>query len=352
MKKKIIPSLLLITGSAFAQLDLSEFNVLKVNVSQIVTGQYQPVDWSKEAASGISLGRSAYNNDYSTLSSIWHLKMPVVEYAPQLTYQPFRFAGPSWPPAWADAQVAPASIERNQKTPAPVIQDGTTTQYNQPFYMQAQVSFPSPNTVAARVSHGEAQTRLNYRIRSKNNQQTALDFFLAFGLPTISRSVHVATSLCCSGDPNGGTYTYKTQQWASSRASFDVRVDGLPVFSSASMYDFPEDYRNGEDYYTGNQYYPNHYAWDKIENRFGAQPLATQKQAKLYLGKIPAGKEIVVDIVFHSDARAKAPSCGTSGGGYYDPIVKRDCYELTETLSVPMNAAQEADFRVYGKLLE
>jgi hypothetical protein len=213
----------------------------------------------------------------------------------------------------------------------PFNQGNWKTVYSNSYMVRAAVDFPTGHGVTAEVSNGTAYTDFNYRITAVNNYGAPEDYFLTFPTPKSSRTVSPAFSLSSSSDSNGGTYSYINPQSASSTSAFDVYVDGLPVYSTASFFDHAATYTD---------------PFQKLETSFGAAPVSPN--VLIYLGKIPAGNSFTVDLVMHAEATANAPQCGTQTFPTLNPPeVQYNCFDLDETFPIP-SANSAISFKVFA----
>jgi hypothetical protein len=295
----------------------------KINASQTVTGTLQPIDWNQEAIAAENTRRTLFPTyQSSTVSSVWQDEIPLFFLGGAFNvYRPTYYGGSPWPPQQNVALQEPYAGSSQMATTSSVSGNWKTT-YSNPYVVRAAVNFPAPANVEARVSNGSANADFNYRMTTTNGSGVARDYFLTFLTPQLGRTVAIPYSLSSSSDSNGGTYSYINPPSASSRSAFDVYVDGLPVFSDANYYDHNAAYQD---------------AFGSETFNFGLQ--APLPSVLIYLGKIPSGGNLTVDVVMRAEATANSPNCGTTQYmGFQPPYdLQKNCFDLDETISIPAN---------------
>jgi hypothetical protein len=284
-----------------------------INASQIVTGTFETANWNLPAA-------QPAGTDFSTLSSIWHNQLPLVYLGFFDFYRPTYYMGAGWAPP--STPTAPQPYTGGLGLPThTVTTNNLITTYSNPYVVRAEVDFSNPDGVTAMVSNGWAYADFNYRVYALNSSGSAKDYYLYFPNVKTNRSVQVPFSLSSPSDPGGGTYSYVNPPWALSASSADVYVDGLPVYSSASVFDHPPTSTD---------------AFQKLETTFGTT--VTNPFILIYLGKIPSGNSVTADLVIHAEANADSPKCGTQYfSNYYDPppTLQNNCLSLIESIPIP-----------------
>lgn len=297
----------------------------QLNVSQIATGTDTPVDWAASAAQPQVVGASF---SYFTMATA------VID--PDKTVF---FAPVPWSAAMNPAPAYP-QLQRSKPT-QPYDQGGASFSYDQPSYSRAGISM---NAVAPEKKQVEAQSfrsgasaaAVSYRVRIDHTAAEALDYFLDLARPVVKRVAEPGYDLCCSGDSNGGTYTYHAPDSAVARAAVDVYADELPIWSSESAFMYPQDQY-------GTPWDKREWSWDHANG---------PGQTRLYLGRLAAGQSLTITLVARADARTVATDCGISksSGPYGPPSYEVRCYELDQTieLSGGDNGAP-VSFSVYSK---
>ena len=268
-----------------------------INVSRIVTGTLTIINFASELAEPDTVGA---NFSYFTMS----------------TGQAAPDPGPYFAPApWgAGPAAAPTKPVLDRTTALPnYSQGGSPFTYDRNFTSKAYVNMAaaSGKQVDAEVfKSGAASSAVSYRVRVDHTAATALDYFLVLSVPKLQEYFGAAYDLCCSGDSNGGTYSYHRPTSATSRGAVDVYVDDLPVWSSEGAYLYPALANSS----------PNdsiELVWDKPD---------TPGITTLYLGRLSGAQSITVTLVARADG-AGVGDCGTEpvgwGGNY---TYERHCF--------------------------
>jgi hypothetical protein len=290
-----------------------------LNVSQIAIAP-RSINWTEEASAPVVYGSWA-SFDYS---QVGHTRI----HADTKDW----YQNPWSQVNWTSSPTTPNTM-RQLVTPPP----NSTVKYSSPYYQLAKVDMtPTPKVVQSRTfSTGSAQTALNYTIKVSHGSSQPLDYFIHVYHPKILTGVAAAYTLQPGGPGgSGGTYLYKFPTTASSRASMDVLVDGLPVWSTESTYMYPDGTAG--------------WAWDKLFTKWGTTPV-DNGSTKLYIGRLAANTIVRVTLIVHADVKADASQCGTEYGGWNtaDTI---HCFDLTQTVQLAAGAQIPAVY-VYGKYL-
>ncbi len=183
---------------------------------------------------------------------------------------------------------------------------------------------------------GSATTTLSYAIKIQHTSATPVSYFASIRNPKRTFSFDAAYSLCCSGDSNGGTYSYIKPKAARSRSTVDLMADGLPIYSSEETYLFPASQAN--------------FATDKLESRWGDVRLDGDTSV-VFLGKLSAGQTVNLNLVVHTDVVTDAKTCGYEGGGFYNPVITVHCTKVQESLQLgnPGDTQSVPAVQIFGK---
>ena len=276
----------------------------QINVSKIVTGQH-------------------------TLP-VGGLYIPSGAQAANITYYPAVHAkiGPDthdlypngWAGMWAN-NVSHPFIKRQTNSPAQQpLPDGGTTGYYRPYYELATAGLVSgkQSTKAGVFRTGSASASTSYAVKIEHFAAAPHDYYLNLTVPQIVRFFNPAYHLVPGS--NGGAYVFMAPKKAASRASVDIYADGLPIWSSASAYRFPDDSPNPQA---------------KYEYKWGTSP-AAGSTVSLYLGRFATGQTVRLSIVVRTDASSEASTCGSelSWG-----VETKHCFDLSETVNLTPNAS-------------
>ncbi len=277
----------------------------EINVSKIATGTHTAIDWaSADAQPKVAAGTLSY----FTLTTA----------AVQADAQPFVA-----PPPWnAALQAAPAYPDLLRKTPlADYSQGGADFHYARDYSSLAEADMKTAKQVrAAAFRDGSGSAAASYRVQIDNTTGQALDYFVDLAVPVFTRSAEPGYDLCCSGDSNGGTYTYHRPKNAHARAAVDLYADELPLWSSESTFLYPNDGQTGSPF-------------DKLEWQWDRAP--GTGSARLYLGRLAAGGALTLTLVVRADAATLATDCGITGGGFYGGNqYDVRCYDVQQTIKL------------------
>ena len=241
-------------------------NAELLNVSQIVTGADQNIDWN--IASSKPLAATAATITYNTMGHAALKTAPVQD-----------MVGPSpWGTGWKFNQTTPnitLSVPTNT-----VDKFGQTYHYSSNTFRSAisnmTLSPRSTSSMAFSTGKAEAVTSFSYKIEHYGSAQ---DYFVNIQHPTFARSVESAYTL--TSGSNGGTYIYTKPTNANSRATVEIYADGLPIWSSEATYHYP----NGQATY----------AWDNAGTNWGKA--SASGFSTLYLGKLNPGTTVILTMV-------------------------------------------------------
>jgi len=200
------------------------------NVSRIATGTHTGYDFAAGALKPFVIG--------STL--IHHFNRGLGDISSENTA---RYLPSPWNAVWKNAAEYPV-LERTEDTPAPT----ASLVYLSPYYQQARVDMAvaSPKSVKAHVfQSGDAAAKVSYSLRIQHTGANPADYILTHQVPDLVTSHTQAYSLCCPGDSNGGTYLFRSPTAVSIRATADLYVNGLAIWSSGKTYRYPEAFANG-----------------------------------------------------------------------------------------------------------
>jgi len=304
--KSILVAALVCTAAAYA-----DVNVYTVNASQIVTGTNQGVSWSYVVANQNNTLPSQFEN--STLSSVWHDQLPLIYLGNWMFYRPAWYNGNNWAPQWSVLLQQPYPAERDVPTQTSV-SGNVSTYYSNQYVVRSAVRFPNPSDVQAEVANGTAHADMNYRVMVTNTSGQTADYFISLPTPKLTRKYTEPFSY------NNGAYAYPNYGSAASMSSFEIYVDGLPVFSQNSMLEHPKSSAD---------------AHVKLETSFGPNAIPNPT-VLIYLGKMAANATFTVDMVVRAEATAAA-SCGTSFmSSFGQEYITKNCLDLTETAPIPV----------------
>jgi len=278
----------------------------QINVSKIATGTHTGVDWAAvDAQPKVAVGALSY----FTLATA----------AVQGDAQPF-VAPPPWS---ATLQAVPAYPDLLRKTPlADYTQGGADFHYARDYgsLAEADMAGATKQVRAGAFRDGSGNAAASYRVRIDNTTGQPLDYFVDLAVPVFARTAQPGYDLCCSGDSNGGTYTYHRPKSARARAAVDLFADELPVWSSESTFLYPNDSQTGSPF-------------DKLEWQWDRAP--GTGSARLYLGRLAAGGALTLTLVVRAEAATLATDCGITGGGFYNGNqYDVRCYDLQQTVQL------------------
>ena len=289
-----------------------------INVSQIATGTYVSLDWSLAF-----LNPPANNGATLTYYTTGDAKVGS-QTTPYYAPDPWNLA----------TQAIPQYPYIQRLTPLPNYSASNTPfDYDYPFTERATVNVASmPATLQASTNRsGSADTALSYSVRIDHFSSNPLNYFLNLDKPVFSRSVAPAYSLSSSSDYNGGTYSYISPTAAQARATVDVYVNDLPVWSSEDAYLYPSSIAQT--------------AFDQLGLTWGAAE--GPGKATLFLGRLNQGDSMTVTVVSKASGNATASSCGFQGNGsWWSPQYSVHCFDLTQTIQMNGVSGQPPAFNI------
>jgi hypothetical protein len=296
-----------------------------INVSRIATGKNTPIDFAAEA----SLPEA---NDGATLS-YFALGTAKIDSEPTKY-----FAIAPWSAAF---QTAPTHPKLERVSPAvPYMQGNATFTYSPPTWRDALVDMKSgPKRVSSATAvdgHPNAQSAASYTTRIDHTGSAALDYFLELQVPTYDRSIQPAYDLCCAGDPNGGTYSYHRPQSAKARAAVDVYADGLPIWSSESIYRYPQ-------LAGGSPFDEQDVSWGKDDGT---------GTSTLYLGRLAAGQSLTIALIARTNVNDKTSDCGIQDTStpFGDPEFLVHCFDIVQGIDLKRGGeGAPVGYRIYSK---
>ncbi|MCX6595452.1 MAG: hypothetical protein NTV70_03695 [Acidobacteria bacterium] len=314
------------TGAVVALLAVSTVGALgqnQINASKTATGTETPINWANFAG--------APNVNVNSALTFRELAQGKIGTEPSAYY-----AIPPWYQAYEASPLFP-KVERFKKL-APYTDLGQSYAYGFGFAERALVDTtvsPPRNMSSSTYGSGVATTALNYAIKIQHSG-APISYFARIRSPKRTFTFQAAFSLCCSGDSNGGTYTYFKPKAARSRATADILADGLPIYSSEEIYLFPGAAAAN--------------ASDKVESFWGNGKL-DGSETIIFLGKLISGQVVNLNLIVRTDAFADAKTCGTEGGGFYQPTITRNCTKLIEALQLgePADSETVPTIRIFGK---
>ena len=298
----------------------------QLNVSQIATGTFTPIDFAAAALQPLA-------NDGATLT-YFALGTGSIDSEPT-----GYFSMPPWSSAFHNFLFFP--FLRRLDPTADYMDGNATFEYDISYFRRALVDMSSSTTkqVESALSKSAAvSAAVSYAARIEHTGADPLDYFMVLKVPAYDRKVNPAYDLCCSGDPNGGTYSYHRPKAAKARGAVDVYVDGLPVWSNESAYMYPALASSDP--------------FDSFERSWGKDP--GPAQSTLYLGRLSAGDTLTVDMISRTDVSSDAPDCGIEGpfSPFGDPVYSVHCFNMRQQIVLQPGSANDpapVGFRIYSK---
>jgi hypothetical protein len=261
-----------------------------------------------------------------------------------------------WPSNYVTAFPPVVSVLRDEPVPdqGKLDASGRIMVYNSGSYERGAVDvFRDGPTLTAKVmqSGNQTVTRANpsgsgaaaaamaYHVRVQNINAEARDYFIRFVAPKPLRIVTVAYSV-------GGTYLEEpmpvAQEYGKSRSAVDVLVNGLPVWSTAANYFYPENYDGGQ--------YASPYS--SIDANWGYA--SEDDQYKIFVGRFDAGVTFTVDFIVRADAVARAPKCGKESEPASQPNPRSffHCYLVSAGRDLPASPGDpQARFEMFSEIV-
>jgi len=291
-----------------------------INVSDLATGQFQGINFGVvNALPKLPCGACTYAGSSTAIKS--------PDAAPTLMPQ-------AWP---ASAQsilpVPPVVARQKDNLLHGTFINGYEQIYDWSVWRRAAIDFGIIDWVASSfvVEDGSAGSVVAYHVKVTNDAPVERHYFVELAIPVASRLVQHAYDLI-PGD-NGGTYVFFRPDWAFGRSLVDLLVDGLPVWSNTSSYNFPDDY-------DGSLFTDQIIDWGDTDD----------DRVRLYLGKLAPAATFDIDYSVRTDSRASA-DCGFESHSF-PPQKIYHCYALQMLRSLPASDRSEMwslDFEVYAK---
>jgi hypothetical protein len=173
--------------------------------------------------------------------------------------------------------------------------------------------------------NGTATAAMAYHVVAQNPSSGARDYFIHFYAPVPHDGPTLAYNMI-SNQP-----IFLTQDYAKGRSSVDVLVNGLPVWSTASHYFFPEDYSGPPT------------AGFKTSWGYAA----ADDEYRIFVGRFAAGATFTIDYIVHADSAARAPKCGTESQVGPTTIYYARCFLMGNGRDLPAINASER-FEIYS----
>lgn len=290
-----------------------------INVSKIVTGTLQNVNWTASAKLPMDTGTATYNYSTREIAGIS---------AENSTY----YQSPPWTPAWLSSSPQLPKLERSQPTPA----TSGNVSYASNVYQDASVNLTAaPGLAESRIfKSGSAQALANLSVHLVHTAAQPADYFVTVYVPKFTITFDAAYSIWLGSDDNGGTYDYMNPEQLRMRTAADLYVNGLPVWSSEQTYRYPEDNASSP--------------WDKVETFWGRYQASNSDL--LYLGRLKTGDSLTLSLAARGNVVSKAPDCGTEYGGYpFDPYQVIHCADASASVSLPGAETGTPGFTVFAK---
>jgi hypothetical protein len=297
----------------------------QLNVSRIATGTFTSIDWAVEVQQPLA-------NNGATLT-YFDLATGSIDTEPT----PY-FAMIPWTAAFLGFPTQPWL--RRLKPTVPYTDGNATFTYangNARLALVNMPAFPTKRVTSGTFGSGTVAAAVSYVVRIEHTGSDPLDYFVDLQVPADKRTVTPAYDLCCSGDPNGGTYSYHRPKAAQARGAIDLYANGLPVWTNEDTYLYPG--------------LPNSNPFDHIDFLWGkpAGPATTT----LFLGRLHGGDTVTVTEIARTDVKGNATDCGVEGPfGFYPNLdFTVHCLELRQDIEmVSGGAAQPVGFDVYSRV--
>jgi len=298
------------------------------------------------SAIGTGVARGLNWEDESLQSPVWcgsacsYLQVSTAKIAPDIgsTYKPL-----GWPGPFSTIFPDPAVVERSIPTPQGTVDSsGREIVHDSTFYERAAVDVNRAGmSLTAKVyqsgnqptgQNGTAAAVLAYHTRVQNQSSGGRDFFVRFTAPKSLKSLSAADYI---GGPSGNQPMYYTQKYAKARSSVDVLVNGMPVWSTASNYFFPEEFTGGP--------------YEGFRNNWGSA--SDDDIYTVFVGRFASGAIFNLDFIVRADSVARAPQCGkdTEPATYPNPRVLMHCFLLGEGRDLPDASNAQQRFEIYSK---
>lgn len=289
-----------------------------LNVSKIVTGTEQNINWNT-AASAPNVFPAA-NITSESMGRVMVQKDQVKHDA----------VGPGpWGPNWTTFPTNPNLVAN--VIAGPLTKFGVTYHYSSSSHRSATVNMTTNPAYVGAMTFGtgnsEATVSYAYKIEHFG---VAQDYFLNVQHPTFQRNVESAYTLAPGG--NGGTYVYQKPTNANSRAAVEIYADGLPIWSSETAYHYP----NGSAVY----------AWDNAGTSWGKASQAGY--STLYLGKLTAGRTVIINVVVRTATAVKMDNCAYDSD-YYGNTIR--CHKVTDAVKLTDLSNSSNMLQLFTKVL-
>ncbi|TVZ40957.1 hypothetical protein P886_0293 [Alteromonadaceae bacterium 2753L.S.0a.02] len=297
---------------------------LNYNVSERVTGNYESVNFVLASKTPtLACGDCRY----SLMSGAAISSDATLHISPS-----------SWPAPFHNSLVSPYQVVREDATPQGQLNNYGYQQFYDWDYFERSATAYNPQEhyiVSEEFSSGEAQGVTQVHIEASNNATNSRQYFAYFVVPERVFAKNFAYNLVPGS--NGGTYVYKEQNSGFTRSLVEVVVDGLPVWTQTSGYNYPEDF-------IGNTFFDLTLLWGE----------SSATSARLFLGTFEPGESFTLDYSIFTDALVDAPNCGTESLGYWgDYATVHHCYGLSEKRNLPISVrgSQTPLIQIYTKEL-
>lgn len=296
----------------FVFLFSSSLSAEQVNASAIATGTFTNIDWAAVPSypsvtvagmvttrtmtrTGVSLGGNSY------------------------------FEPAPWSSGWGNSVAFP-NFSRQVLFPPDGMVNGFFTSYSPKTNQRGLVNIQGLKTSSIAAKTGSAFTVVTYSAKI-NHAGPEAGYFLTVINPARTAKVDLAWNLCCTGDSNGGTYSYEQPNAAQSRSAIDIYANSLPVWSSERS----RIYKSKTE--------PN-VEGGSADTSFGPA-LTSNETHRIFLGKLKSGQAMTVTLTLRTDAAVDAPKCGEQiTNNIFEPNKPyRDvhCYSVTEELAPVAN---------------
>jgi hypothetical protein len=284
----------------------------QVNASAIATGTFTNLNWATVGAiPDIPLGGMV------TVRTMTRTRV-------SLEGDSYFDPGP-WSSSWSNAVAFP-NFSRQVMFPAAGMVNGFYTTYSPQTNQRGTVNMPGMKTSSTAAKTGSAFTVVTYSAKI-NHAGPEAGYFLTIKNPNRSAKADLAWSLCCSGDSNGGTYTYHDPNSAQSRSAIDIYANSLPVWSSETS----RIYKSKQEPFVQNGAVDTQFGW----------ALNSNDMHKIFLGKLKSGESMTVTLTLRTDAVVDAPKCGEQvTNNQFEPnkpYKDIHCFSATEDLSPVAN---------------
>lgn len=225
----------------------------------------------------------------------------------------------AWPPVLALANGVPPTISKDLAVPEDFDDDDGHHVYEGGNVRQrASVTQPATTLGLREVSSesyasgsGSAVMVYNARVSTSDTRFWYIDFRPAKLENAVINAFEV-------GGPSGEEPMTNYPDWSAMRATMDIYVDGLPVWSGERSHHLLPEFAN--------QVLPPtfEFAW--------GQRLDGKGKRTLFLGQVPSDSVMNITLVVRVEERVSAPDCPTDYEAFPEPLFRHRCHSQRQTL--------------------